>query len=273
MATQPADPARFSPEFDYQSYRTSASELARTDDLLRIIPKGIDSILEIGARDGHFSRLLAPSFRKVTALDLERPALDIPGVVPVRGDVTRLDYPDDSFDCVLCAEVLEHVPQVERAARELARVARYAVVVGVPYRQDTRVGRTTCPTCGWVNPPWGHVNEFDETGLLRLFSGLEPVETSFVWQNRARTNRLSTWLLDRADNPWGVYEQEEPCLHCGGKLTPPSSRTLVQRLTGAIGLQLFKIQSTWVRPWPNWIHILFRKPSPQTSALRDLTSH
>jgi SAM-dependent methyltransferase len=40
----------------------------------------------------------------------------------VRIDVTALDFPDESFDVVLCNHVLEHVPDDRRALRELRRV-------------------------------------------------------------------------------------------------------------------------------------------------------
>ena len=61
----------------------------------------------------------------------------------------------------------------------ISRVARHAIVVGVPYRQDLRVGRTTCAACRGTNPPWGHVNSFDENRLKQHFGKWEPVATSF----------------------------------------------------------------------------------------------
>ena len=39
-------------------YRNSSEEIARTRDLLDIVPKNFSTVLDVGARDGHFSRLL-----------------------------------------------------------------------------------------------------------------------------------------------------------------------------------------------------------------------
>ena len=39
-------------------------------------------------------------------------------------DITRLSYPDNSFDLVLHSEVLEHVPDTEKALRECRRVLK-----------------------------------------------------------------------------------------------------------------------------------------------------
>lgn len=44
--------------------------------------------------------------------------------VTVNGDGTRLPFPDDTFDRIICSEVLEHIPDVETAATELFRVLR-----------------------------------------------------------------------------------------------------------------------------------------------------
>jgi SAM-dependent methyltransferase len=245
---------------DLEKYRASESERARTDDLLRLIPKNRRSILDIGARDGHFSRLFTQYFDEVTALDLERPAFEIPGVVTVAGDATRLDYPDNAFDCVFCAEVLEHIPAVDQACREVARVARYEIVVGVPYRQDIRLGRVTCRSCGKNNPPWGHVNSFDEKRLIGLFPGMRVLSKSFVGSNREATNTLAAFLMDRGGNPWGTYQQDEGCIHCGSPLVGPESpRPLGQKLCSAAAHRLNRIQSFWTRPHGNWIHLVFSK--------------
>jgi O-antigen/teichoic acid export membrane protein/SAM-dependent methyltransferase len=245
--------------FDLGSYRASEAEKARTADLLRILPRSRRSVLDIGARDGHFSRLLSERFPEVTALDLREPRLDIPRVKTVAGDVSNLAFADEAFDCVFCAEVLEHVPDVERACREIVRVARREIVIGAPFKQDIRLWRTTCATCGKVNPPWGHINSFDERRLLNLFPNVRLVSKSFVGVTNEATNFLSASLMDLASNPWGAYDQEEPCIFCGARLITPQRRHPWHRACSATALRINQIQSIFTRPHGNWIHLVFSK--------------
>jgi SAM-dependent methyltransferase len=252
---------------ELERYRESEQEKARTADLLRNLPRGARSVLDIGARDGHFSRLLTEYFAEVTALDLEKPAFQYPRVVTVAGDATQLDFPDNTFDCVFCVEVLEHIPGVERACHEISRVAAHQIVLGVPFKQDTRVGRTTCRACGGVNPPWGHVNRFDEGGLLSLFPGLRVISKSFVGADKEATNPISARLMDLAGNPWGTYNQEEPCIYCRAKLLSPPGRRLRSRVCSALAVRIDRLQALFTRPHGNWIHLVFSKDSAPARAI------
>jgi SAM-dependent methyltransferase len=240
-------------------YRNSPAEIARTRDLLAMVPKNLSTVLDVGARDGHFSRLLTEHFESVTALDLTMPQFDFERVRPVQGDVTKLQFPDNSFDVVFCTEVLEHIPSLEKACSEISRVAGHALVIGVPYKQDTRLDRTTCNHCGRTNPPWGHLNTFDEHKLSRLFSDCRVIRTSFVGTTNDQTNALSTWLMDLAGNPWGVYDQDEPCVHCFKQMSPPTSPSFAQKLSAAMALRLNRLQARFNPTHPNWIHMLFQK--------------
>ena len=250
---------------DDSGLHDTENEQSRIGDLLGLIPSRGASLLDIGARDGYLAKLCVDRFKRVVALDLERPVVLDPRVETVAGDARALSYDDDSFDVVVCAEVLEHIDgeSLQTACREIARVARCAVVIGVPYKQDLRCGETMCRTCGKVNPPWGHVNAFDERRIQALFDGLPVTQISYVGQTRARTNMLSASLMRFAGNPFGTYNQDEGCVHCGAQLQGPSHRTLVQRFATRTAYTIDGMQRAFVKARPHWIHARFEKAGSQ----------
>ena len=247
---------------DLTDYRSSASEQARIGNLLAMIPGKGDIALDVGARDGFISKLLVNHYSSVIALDLAQPDIEHERVICMQGDITALKIDSNTIDLVFCAEVLEHIPErlLETACRELARVSKEYVLIGVPFKQDIRLGRTTCGCCGKVNPPWGHVNSFDEKRLAKLFPGLLVDKQSFVGETAEQTNAFSSKLMDMAGNPYGTYSQEEACVHCGGNLGRPKARKLWQKVLTKVALIAQGFQKPFVKPHGNWIHVLLRKP-------------
>ena len=246
---------------DLAAYRNSEREKQRVADLMRLLPRDISSVLDIGARDGFVSLRLAETIPAVTALDLVEPSIKHDNIKCVTGDICELAFNDNAFDLVFCAEVLEHIPtnMLGNACNELKRVSYRYIIVGVPYKQDIRVYRTTCSTCLKVNPPWGHVNSFDEHRLIQLFPGCEIIEKTFVGKVKQRTNFVACYLMDLAGNPYGTYSQDEPCVHCGGKIAPPQDRTLIQKLFTKAAFLSQQLQAPFIKEQPIWIHVLLKK--------------
>lgn len=242
-------------------YRESAPEQLRTDDLMRSMPLSGKNALDIGARDGHFSLLMAQRFDRVVALDLTLPNISHPKVNCVAGNAADLQFADDSFDFVLCAEVLEHIPPqiLSKVCAELQRVCSGQLLIGVPFRQDIRVGRTTCRACGGINPPWGHLNCFDEKSLAQLFSDCTVTSVSMIGQNNESTNALSTQLMDWAGNPYGTYEQDETCIHCSQALMAPSNRGFGQKVLSKLGFWSRRATERFQGVHGNWIHMQLEK--------------
>lgn len=104
------------------------------------------SIVEVGAGEGRITQHLREVFpsASVSGLDLpdeelaaEWETLDVPMFF---GDVTRLPFADKSIDVVVGLEMLEHVPNPERALDEIARVVRHTAVLSVPREPIWRIG-------------------------------------------------------------------------------------------------------------------------------------
>jgi SAM-dependent methyltransferase len=99
-----------------------------------------DSLLDVGCGGGHYYRSIrsrVPVPLRYTGLDatpyyVERAraafAADADASFVV-GDVFAIDFPDRSFELVMCNNVLLHLPSVIKPLAELCRVARRHVLV------------------------------------------------------------------------------------------------------------------------------------------------
>lgn len=249
---------------ELEQYRNSPKEKLRVNSLLNLIPENQRNILEIGARDCFISKKLVQYANEIYALDLVKPEVNESKIIPVQGDVTKLAFENNQFDLVLCAEVLEHIPEslLNKACNELQRVTKKYLIIGVPYKQDIRIGQTKCITCGKINPPYGHINRFDENNLTTLFNSMSIEKVDFIGYQKSKTNNFSYFLNKLANFPKGTYNQEETCIYCNNNLIKPKIG-LIQYFLWLMAAGLNKIQNFFISKHPIWIHILFQKNNSQ----------
>ena len=85
-----------------------------------------------------------------------------------RADATKLPFKDNSFDVVICSEVLEHIPENRAAIAELVRVLKKGkkLVVSVPRFLPERICWALSPA--YHNEPGGHIRIYRKKELLSL---------------------------------------------------------------------------------------------------------
>lgn len=123
-------------------------ELPRVQKAIGFL-KGVwpESLLDVGSGRGVFlfPFLEAFPFTPVTSADildyrvefLKDIALGgIENLTAVQENIVSWDAPDKSFDIVTMLEVLEHIPEVEKAVFNAVRLAKRYVVVTVPSKED-----------------------------------------------------------------------------------------------------------------------------------------
>ncbi len=99
--------------------------------LLTVHNKNVRSILEIGPGNGFVSSFLRSAGYCVTTFDINK-SLD-PDVVGNVIDIRKF-FTEKSFDLILCAEVLEHLPfdYIEDILRQLKSISRKWVIISLP---------------------------------------------------------------------------------------------------------------------------------------------
>lgn len=98
-----------------------------------------ETVLDVGCGEGFTlerfhkkkigKKLVGIDFLK-TAIDIgkkERPYLDLNV-----GNIYDIPFKDNSFDLVICSEVLEHVDDPKKGLKELARVTKKNAILSVP---------------------------------------------------------------------------------------------------------------------------------------------
>jgi len=158
-----------------------------------------EAVLEIGVGNGTVSNVLSRNGIELTTFDFD-PALG-PAVC---GDVRRLPFAADSFDVVLCAQVLEHLPfgELVETLDEICRVSRrYAVIslpcsVGALFLVPTFLGAATTPKLAvrLPLPNW----------LCRLFFKQHEWEIGrlrYPMRRVRRSIKAGGWKIKRELNP------------------------------------------------------------------------
>jgi ubiquinone/menaquinone biosynthesis C-methylase UbiE len=184
------------------------AEIQRAQLAVQWLPPSTESILDVGCGNGVLAtafpdprkeersgnelqnvRLAVGLDRSLFALRQSKtaaPTAERSGVTHCQADASHLPFASETFDAVVCMEVIEHLPfQVfKEAVAELARVARHCVLVTVPYQEDRDAQRVRCPLCGCQFNPYYHMRSFDLPGLEGLYSSPRSSQGEAEWVSR-----------------------------------------------------------------------------------------
>ena len=148
-------------------FKTGTQTLARTRRVMGFLRSiQFETMLDVGSGRGVFLIPFMKEFPwvRVTSLDLLEKRVTFLNELADGGfrqlhaerrDICTQPFPDDSFDVVTLLEVLEHIPEVEKAVAAAVKMAKQYVVVTVPSKPDD-------------NPE--HIHLLTKDKLTQLFS-------------------------------------------------------------------------------------------------------
>ena len=184
-----------------------------------------DRVLDLGCGEGrhvhglyqmdglhiHGVDLHEPSLKKAQeGLDfLKKPPEEETGSVQLEtGDATALRFEDDTFDAIICSEVLEHLPDYQAALAEMRRVLKPTgkLCITVPHAWPERIcWQLAPPPNGYAFEPGGHIRIFDEVDLK---VSVERIGFKLFKRHHAHGIHVPYWWLKcanwerRDDHPW-----------------------------------------------------------------------
>lgn len=117
----------------YWQSRERSKYMREVRRLVDEVSSNARSILDVGS-NGCGNIDWWPAIPRRVSLDLETPYV-AEGVESIRADFLKYEF-RETFDVVLCLQVLEHIPDARAFAQKLLGVANRHLVVSVPYRWE-----------------------------------------------------------------------------------------------------------------------------------------
>ncbi|WP_417624805.1 class I SAM-dependent methyltransferase [Paremcibacter congregatus] len=256
----------------YENEEFWAPDVFTTEDNERLafltsrIPENTESALDVGCGNGIFLKNLSsmrPDIKQLHGVDRSKAALRHVSTEKTEASADRLPFSDQSFDCVTCLEVIEHLPfgVYDNALDELSRVARKHILISVPLNQDLSLGQVKCPECKTLFNPDYHFRSFSKKNLQNLFKDrgfrLQEIEV-YGSNSEFLFSRLITRLKKDKSNR---FPMDILCLACGTTLPGQKNSTVSEDKNVSL-LNNFKsfVKSIWPKvSEPRWLLAVYSR--------------
>jgi len=171
-------------------------------------------VLDAGCGAGHYLRSLRAKFEfdfEYVGMDATQSYIELarkaftgqPGVEFHLGDLYDIPFDSDSFDVVMCSNVLLHLPSILGPLRELWRVTRYFLLV------RTLVGQHS-HRIKWVKEPgdvWD-AGRLEETASDDPLFDVQGEPRSYFWYN-IYSEKYVSWCFSCFDDVAGLQILED----------------------------------------------------------------
>lgn len=155
-----------------ERYLANENEMKRFAMTMSLVPHDAESLLDAGTGNGAFLYVLERGRRmRLSGMDFSPTALAsrVCAANITQGSITKIPFPDRSFDMVSALEVIEHLncTMFPTAIEEMQRVAARYILISVPYKTAI-FEMCQCPYCESIFQIYGHLQRFDESRMQNL---------------------------------------------------------------------------------------------------------
>lgn len=154
------------------------------------LPRPGSKVLHVAPEKSIRERISAMSQVDYVIGDKHEPGYTYPsGTIEL--DITKIDFPDDHFDLIICSHVLEHVDDDRRAMRELFRVLAPGVTAILMVPMGTGADTYEDPSITEPAERLRHFGQFDHVRIYGRDYSQRLVEAGFQVEELAFADRYS----------------------------------------------------------------------------------
>lgn len=219
----------------------------RLEVLKSLIPQEVTSILDAGCGNGLITNQLASEYA-ITGIDTSAEALTYLRCPAYQASVTAIPFADNSFDLVMCNEVLEHLDDISLATAilELERVSSKYILISVPHAEQLAKLLIHCAECGFTEHPYSHLQAFTVDRLSRLLAPDFALLTHRIFGPQTRDFQpFLLKLRQQVFHQWFKPYEGCVCAKCGSRKFSVKSSLFTKAING-LNLILMPARPFWL---------------------------
>jgi 2-polyprenyl-3-methyl-5-hydroxy-6-metoxy-1,4-benzoquinol methylase len=183
--------------FDYSEKdmpEVTKNEINRLhESIIKEIQKEFTTVLDVGCGNGWVSKKLIPLGKKVISMDISsaNPVKALREVghqnhAGLIADVYNIPLKENSIDCIVASEILEHVPDPKLFINNLIKLLKNngKLIITTPYNE--KIEYYLCVHCNRPTPKFAHLHSFNEENINRCIP-----QTGVTWSAK---KFISNWL-------------------------------------------------------------------------------
>lgn len=190
----------FQPEGNYYDKYNSKNPIVKVimhnffNNLAEVLEKvEFKTVLDAGCGEGIIANFVKEKFNGIEHIEgfdigeevISKAQNSFPKIHFKTSSIYETLYESDSFDLVVCCEVLEHLKQPDRALEEICRISSNYVLLSVPNEPIWRISNMLRGKYlkDFGNTP-GHINHWGKKSIIKLISNygeIQSIRTPFPW--------------------------------------------------------------------------------------------
>ena len=180
--------------FDYSEQNLpeiTKNEFSRLrESIIREISNDLSIVLDVGCGNGWVSKKLIPLGKKVISMDISstNPINAIREVqhknhAGLIADAYNIPLKENSIDCIIASEILEHVPDPKSFIISLIKLLKHngKLIITTPFNE--KIEYYLCVHCNKPTPKSAHLHSFNEDNIIRFIP-----QTGVTWSCKSFIN-------------------------------------------------------------------------------------
>ena len=203
--------------FDYCSPQATmlenAEEFILRKMIIKNIPKGASLLLDVGCGSAWLAKHLVPEGKNVVSLDISfvntSKAMDsVPfsNHAAVIADVFHLPFGENTFDCIVASEIMEHLYDPELFVKKLVYILKPGgkLILTTPYNEILEY--SLCVHCNKPTPRNAHLHSFNKEKIKEVINTVPQKEVKIKIFNNILLMKLRIHLLLKNTFLWQILD-------------------------------------------------------------------